>query len=471
MFLSRKTKFEKVRDTERVHAGTYSLRYFRERVPKHEMREAGMPADAAYQLVHDELNMDGNPSLNVASFVTTWMEPEARKLIDENLHKNFIDHDEYPQTAQVQNRVVNMLVRLFNSPSEKTSIGTSTIGSSEAIMLGLLAHKWSWKKRRQAQGKSIDKPNLVMGADVHVVWEKFAKYFDVEARMIPMETDTFVLTVDKVAANIDENTICVGAIAGTTYTGQADPIKDINELLVNVKKDKGWDIPIHIDGASGGFIVPFVHPDLEWDFRLEQVRSINVSGHKYGLVYPGLGWLVFRDESDLPKDLIFDVNYLGGDMPTFTLNFSKGSSMVLAQYYNFLRLGRAGYRGIMTNILDNARYLAERLASTGQFELLNASQVLPIVTVRLKDTTKFTVFDLSEKLRETGWIVPAYTLPPNAQSVSVLRIVAKENFSRDMADLLYKDVVKGCDSLGKGKVVSLKQSRRAKQPEHLHKAC
>ena len=470
MFLSKKTEFTKIKDTERVHAATYSLRYFRERVPKHEMREAGMPAAAAYQLVHDELNLDGNPSLNLASFVTTWMEPEARKLIEENLDKNFIDHDEYPQTSEIQNRIVNMLARLFNSPEEKKSVGTSTVGSSEAILLGLLAHKWSWKERRQAQGKPVDKPNLVMGADVHVVWEKFAKYFDVEARIIPMETDRFVLTSEKVAESIDENTICVGTVAGTTYTGQADPIKDINELLVKVKRDRGWDIPIHIDGASGGFVVPFVHPDLEWDFRLEQVKSINVSGHKYGLVYPGLGWLIFRDETDLPKELVFDVNYLGGDMPTYTLNFSKGSAMVIAQYYSLLRLGRSGYRAIMTNILDNARYLAELLADTGQFELLNASQVLPIVTVKLKDTTKFTVFDLSERLLERGWIVPAYTLPPDAQSIAVLRIVAKENFSRDLADLLYRDILTDCEALGQGKVVPLK-SRVDTKHERLHKAC
>ena len=476
MFLSKKTKYEKIRDSERVHTSTYSLRYFHERVPKHEMREEGMPADAAYQLVHDELNLDGNPSLNVASFVTTWMEPGARKIIDENLHKNFIDHDEYPQTSEVQNRVVNMLSRLYNSPSDKVSVGTSTVGSSEAVMLGLLAHKWTWKKRQEAKGKPTDKPNLVMGADVHVVWEKFAKYFDVEPRIVPMEVDRFVLTAEKVAKNIDENTICVGAVAGTTFTGQSDPIKEINELLVKVKKDKGWDIPIHIDGASGGFVVPFVHPDLEWDFRLEQVKSINVSGHKYGLVYPGIGWLVFRDEADLPEDLIFDVNYLGGDMPTFTLNFSKGSGMVLAQYYNFLRLGRSGYRAIMTNILDNARYLAERLQATGKFSLLNASKVLPIVTVKLEDTSKFTVFELSAKLRETGWIVPAYTLPANAQSISVLRIVAKENFSRDMADLLYEDIVNACEALGQGKghkVVKLIKDKRklGHGHEHSHIAC
>lgn len=445
--LSKKKNLNELDEDRKGHASTYSMRFFSGDVPKYEMPEIGMPANAAYQLVHDELNLDGNPALNLASFVTTWMEPEAEKLIIENLNKNFIDHDEYPQTEIIHERVVNMLARLFNAPEDAKSVGTATIGSSEAIMLGLLAHKWTWRNKRKAAGKPYDKPNIVFGADVHICWEKFARYFDVEMRVIPMEPDRFVITPEEVAKRIDENTICVGAILGTTFTGQADPIKEINDLLLKIKKEKGWDIPLHVDGASGGFIAPFVYPDLEWDFRLEQVRSINVSGHKYGLVYPGLGWLIFRHESDVPDDIVFTVNYLGGDMPTYTLNFSRESSMVIAQYYNFLRLGKEGYTKIMENSVTNAKNLSAKLESSGLFTMLNPSQMLPIVAVKLKDDSNYTVFDLSAKLREKGYIIPAYTLPPNAEKVAIMRIVIKENFSHDLCEMLYQDILEACEML------------------------
>lgn len=444
-------------DKEEGHSSTYSTRYFSKPIPKYKMPQKSMPADAAYQLVHDELNLDGNPAQNLASFVTTWMEPEAEKIIHENLNKNFIDHDEYPQTEVIHERVVNILARLFNAPEKTSFVGTATIGSSEAIMLGLLAHKWSWKNRRKEEGRSTNKPNIVFGADVHVCWEKFARYFDVEQRLIPMQPGRYTITRNEVAKRIDENTICVGAIFGTTFTGQTDPIEEINQLLVEVKKSKRWDIPIHVDGASGGFIAPFVYPDLKWDFRLEQVRSINVSGHKYGLVYPGLGWLVMRDKSDMPEDIIFKVNYLGGEMPTYTLNFSRGGAMVLAQYYNFLRLGKEGYTKIMTNLVENAKYLSKGLAKTGIFDLLNPSQLLPVIAVKLKEK-RYSVFDLSSKLRERGWIIPAYTLPPNAESEAILRMVVKENFSRDMAELLLKDIKEACQSLEKGGKGTTKKS-------------
>jgi len=448
--ISKKIRLEQLKDSEKGHFSTYSTRYFAEPVPKYELPKKGIPANAAYQLVHDELNLDGNPALNLASFVTTWMEPEARKLINENLHKNFIDHDEYPQTEVIHERLVNMLARLFNSPKECTSLGSATIGSSEAIMLALLGHKWSWKKRRQAEGKPYDKPNIVCGTDTHICWDKFARYFDVECRLIPMTTDCFTVTPEKVADLIDENTICVGVILGTTFTGEADPIKKINDLLIKVKKEKGWDIPIHVDGASGGFVVPFTNPNFKWDFRLERVKSINVSGHKYGLVYPGLGWVIFRDETDFPQELIFKVNYLGGEMPTYTLNFSRGSAMVIAQYYNFLRLGREGYTEIMINAMRNAQYLARRLADSGRFVMINESQLLPIVAMRLKAASRFTVFDLSDKIRERGWIISAYTLPPKAETLAIMRVVVREHFSRDMAGILFNDIMNACEFLEKG---------------------
>ncbi len=453
--LSGKKNLDKMKKTEKEQTTTYGSRYFTKSVPKYEMPDEGMPARAAYQIIHDELNLDGNPALNLASFVTTWMEPEADKLIMESIDKNYVDNDEYPQTEVIQDRVVNMLARLFKAPDNCESLGSGTIGSSEAIMLGLLAHKWSWKKRMEAQGKPTNKPNIVMGADVHTVWEKFALYFDVELKLIPLRDDIYTITAEDVVAEIDENTIAVGAVVGTTFTGQMDPIEDINNALLEIKKTKGWDIPIHVDGASGGFILPFLYPDLKWDFRLEQVRSINVSGHKYGLVYPGIGWLIFKDKTDLPEELIFKINYLGGLMPNYSLNFSKGSSTIIAQYYNFIRLGMKGYKDIMVNMQENARYLANKLTETGKFEVINTQVIFPLIAVKLKDC-EFTVFHLSQKLREKGWIVPAYTLPADADDISVLRMVVKESFSKDMVEMLIKDIEDAIVNLNQ----SLKERRK-----------
>ncbi len=469
--LSNKKNLENMSKSEREHTTTYGSRYFTKTVPKYEMPADGMPARAAYQIIHDELNLDGNPALNLASFVTTWMEPEADKLIMENIGKNYVDNDEYPQTQMIQNRVVNMLARLFKAPKDANSIGSGTIGSSESIMLGLLAHKWTWKKRREAEGKPTNNPNIVMGADVHTVWEKFARYFDVELKLIPLkknmcktteteitkvmssfscisglEEDIYTITAEDIKEQIDENTIAVGAVVGTTFTGQMDPIEEINQMLLEIKETKGWDIPIHVDAASGGFVLPFIEPNTLWDFRLEQVRSINVSGHKYGLVYPGVGWLIFKDKTDLPEELIFNINYLGGIMPNYSLNFSKGSGTIIAQYYNLIRLGMEGYRNIMENMQENAHYLASKLNGSKKFEVINKSITFPIVTVQLLNCD-FTVFHLSEKLRQKGWIVPAYTLPANAEDIAVLRMVVKESFSKDMVEMLYTDVMEAVKKL------------------------
>ena len=285
-----------------------------------------------------------------------------------------------------------------------------------------------------------------MGADVHTVWEKFAKYFDVELKLIPLQEDLYTITAEDVASEVDENTIAVGVVVGTTFTGQMDPVKEINDLLLEIKEEKGWDIPIHADGASGGFIVPFLYPDLMWDFRLEQVRSINVSGHKYGLVYPGVGWVVFKDRTDIPQDLIFNINYLGGNMSNYSLNFSKASNTIIAQYYNLIRLGFNGYKDIMDNMIENTRYMAGKLEETGKFEVINQGLIFPLVTVKLKDVN-FTVFQLSDKLREKGWIVPAYTLPANADDIAVLRMVVKENFGRDMVECFLDDITTACKGL------------------------
>jgi glutamate decarboxylase len=455
--ISKKVNLEKLDESERHHVGAYSAKYLpkviEKGVPKYEFPEKGMSPRAAYQLVHDELSLDGNPFLNLASFVTTWMEPEADKLVMENINKNFIDIFEYPQTGKVIHKyIVNMLGHLFNG-HETEFVGTATAGSSEAIMLGLLAHKMNWKN----SGRGTGKPKIVFGTDAHICWDKFARYFDVDAIKIPIDKERRTITAETVSKYIDENTICVGCVLGTTFTGEIDPVKDINDLLFKYKREKGWDIPIHIDAASGGFILPFTEPDFEWDFRLERVRSINISGHKYGLTYPGLGWLIFREENDLPKDLVFKVNYLGEEEETYTLNFSGGSSMVVAQYYNILRFGRAGYTWIMKNILEVSRNLAERLERLDRFEMLNKGKRLPIIAFRQKKKTEYSLSQLSHKLREKGWIVPAYCLPKNAENIEIMRIVIRENFTSDMVAILVDDIEKACQFLESGAKLGAKE--------------
>ncbi len=350
----------------------YGNRYLLEPVPDDKLPRIGMTAEEAARLIEKEMVLDGIPMRNLATFVTTWMEPEAERIIQENLHTNFIDHAEYPRTAEIEQRCIRMLADLFHAPGETT--GARTQGSSEAIMLGALSLKWKWRQRREAANQDTDRPNLVFGGDVHVVWEKFCRYFDVEPRIVPLAPDKYTIGPEDIQPHIDEHTIGVAAVLGTTFTGHSDDIRGINDLLVGLKHDQGFDIPLHVDAASGGFVWPFLYPDTEWDFRLEQVRSINVSGHKFGLVYPGIGWLVFRENSDLAEDLVFYENYLGKTDATFTLNFSTGSAMVLAQYYNFARLGHSGYRYVMETMKYNARTLAHEIAAIGEFEIIGAAE-------------------------------------------------------------------------------------------------
>jgi glutamate decarboxylase len=427
-------------DSDDVIAPTYAARSFSHDIPKYRLAKEGISADAAYQLVHDELNLDGNPTLNLASFVTSWMEPQADRLAVETLAKNMIDQDEYPQTEVVHRRVVSMIGRLFHAPAGSGSTGTATIGSSEAIMLAMLAHKRTWQRRREAEGKPTDKPNIVMGADVHTCWEKFANYFEVHARVVPMQEGRYTIGADEVEPLLDERTIGVAGLLGTTFTGQMDDLASIDALLARVESEHGWRIPLHIDAASGGFLTPFSEPELEWDFRLERVRSINVSNHKFGLVYPGMGTVVFREEQDLPEELVFHINYLGGDMPNYSLNFSRPSNSVILQYFAFLRLGLEGYREIVASVLANAQALAGKLAAIDGLELLNDASRFPIVVARAQDPEKLDLTLVSKLLRERGWIVPAYTLPADAEHITVLRLVVKENFSRDMADMLAHDL-------------------------------
>jgi glutamate decarboxylase len=427
----------------------FGNRFLTQEVASREFPEIGMPAVEAMRLVSEDLAIEGDPARNLATFVTTWMEPEAQRIIAENLHRNFIDHAEYPRTAEIEQRCIRMLANLFNAPGETT--GARTQGSSEAIMLGALSLKWNWRKRREAEGKSSANPNLVFGGDVHVVWEKFCRYFDVEPRIVPLQPGKYTIGPDDVSPHIDENTIGVAAVLGTTFTGHKDDIVGINDLLLQIKSERGLDVPLHVDGASGGFVWPFLYPDSKWDFRLEQVRSINVSGHKFGLVYPGIGWLIFREKSDLAQDLVFEENYLGKTDATFTLNFSTGSSMLLAQYYNFVRYGRAGYTYVMRNLAENAEVLAEKLQAMGRFELIGADEEqLPLVAFQLADDESYDEFDIAWQLSaERGWMLPAYTLPPDAQDLTIMRALVKETLSRELVDTLARDIEDACATLDK----------------------
>ena len=412
-----------------------------ERIPRHRIPDGEMAPDVAYQIIHDELMLDGNARMNLATFVTTWMEPQAERLMAECLDKNMIDKDEYPQTAELEMRCVNTLSRLWNAPDADQATGCSTTGSSEAAMLGGLALKRLWQKRRGEAGKPADRPNLVMGINVQVCWEKFANYWDVEMRLVPMEGDRFHLSAEEAVALCDENTIGVVAILGSTFDGSYEPIQEICEALDDFEERTGIDVPVHVDGASGAFVAPFVDEELEWDFRLPRVASINASGHKYGLVYPGVGWIVWRDADALPEDLIFWVNYLGDNMPTFALNFSRPGAQVVAQYYNFLRLGFEGYRAVQSYARDVATSLADQIAKLGPFELLTRGDELPVFAFTLaEEIDNFTVFDVSNALRERGWLVPAYTFPENRTDLAALRVVVKRGFGHDMANLLVGDL-------------------------------
>ncbi|WP_109317174.1 glutamate decarboxylase [Pseudovibrio ascidiaceicola] len=417
---------------------SYGGRVMREPIPKFSLPDRQMEAETAYRIIHDELMLDGNARLNMATFVTTWMEPQAEHLMAETFDKNLIDKDEYPNTAMIEERCIKIVANLFHAPDGFT--GSSAIGSSEAVMLAGMALKWKWRDRQKGKGKPTDKPNLILGTNVQVVWEKFCRYWDVEPRFVSMSADRYVIDPDETVAKIDENTIGIVAILGTTYTGEYEPIKEVHDALVISNEQTGFEVPLHIDAASGGFVAPFLQPELEWDFRLPLVKSINVSGHKYGLVYPGVGWVVWRDKTDLPEDLVFHVDYLGGDMPTFTLNFSRPGNQIVGQYYNFLRLGRDGYTRILENLRSIASYLSQNIAQMSEFELLSDGSTIPVFAFRLKDPSKYTVYAVSEYLRVHGWQVPAYAMPEGADDIHVLRIVLREGFSRDMAELLLKDL-------------------------------
>ena len=403
-------------------------------LPTHRLAEDPVAPEVAYQLVHDELLLDGSARLNLATFVTTWMEPQADRLMAECADKNMIDKDEYPQTAELERRCVAILADLWHAPDPERAVGCSTTGSSEAGMLAGLALLRRWRARTGGSGRS---PNLVMGANVQVCWEKFCRYWDVAPRMVPMSGDRFHLDAEHAAALCDEDTIGVVAVLGSTFDGSYEPVADICAALDRLAADGGPDVPVHVDGASGAMVAPFLDPDLVWDFRLPRVASINTSGHKYGLVYPGVGWVLWRETDALPQELVFDVNYLGGSMPTFALNFSRPGAEVVAQYYNFARLGRAGYTAVQQAARDVATFLAGEIARMPQFRLLTRGDQLPVFAFTTTDRVQgWDVFAVSRLLRERGWQVPAYTFPPDREDLAVLRVVCRNGFGHDLATQL-----------------------------------
>src|SRR6201995_3931764 len=410
-------------------------------LPRDELPAHGTGSRVAYDLMTNELLLDGSARLNLATFVTTWMPPDAAQLMGDTAEKNMIDKDEYPQTAEFERRCVNMIGHLWHAPGPGDVTGCSTTGSSEAAMLGGLALKWRWRERMKAAGKPTDRPNLVLGVNVQVCWDKFCRYWDVEPRLVPMEGDSFHLTAERAVAHCAENTIGVVAILGSTFDGSYEPVGEICAALDELAASGGPDIPVHVDAASGGFVAPFSQPDLVWDFALPRVHSINASGHKYGLVYPGVGWAIWRDAAALPRDLVFDVNYLGGSMPTFALNFSRPGSEVLAQYFMLLALGKDGYSQVQCASNRIAQHIAKEIAAIGPYRLITDGSELPVLAFTLApEVTNYTVFDVSARLREFGWLIPAYTFPENRQDRSVLRVVVRAGMTSDMGDLFLADL-------------------------------
>jgi glutamate decarboxylase len=434
---------------ESIHGLIYAGSAADQPLPKYSLPDKCSDPKSIFNLVRDELLLDGTSRQNLATFCTTFVDDEARQLMDLSVDKNIIDKDEYPQSAEIEKRCVHILADLWRAPKPHRTIGCSTTGSSEACMLGGLALKWQWRKHRKTAGKSIDKPNIVTGP-VQVCWEKFARYFDVEIRQVPLSGNSLGLQPAQLKQYCDENTIGVVATLGITFTCVYEPVRELAAALDALQKETGLDIPIHVDAASGGFIAPFIQPALEWDFRIDRVKSINTSGHKYGLAPLGVGWVVWRTLEDLPEDLIFWVDYLGGNMPTFALNFSRPAGEIIAQYYNFLRFGREGYHAIQQSCADTAQFLADEITKLGPLELIyDGRGALPAVCYALKDPkgSGFTLYDLSERVRMRGWQIASYPLPPQRQDTVVQRILIRRGVSRDMANLLLEDLKRGIGEL------------------------
>ena len=431
-----------------------------ESIPKYELAKKSIAPQVAYRLIKDDLLDEGNARQNLCTFCQTYMDDEAVKLMAETLEKNAIDKSEYPQTTDLENRCVNILADLWHAPKDESFMGTSTVGSSEACMLGGMAMKFRWRNRAKALGMDVTsrKPNLVISSGYQVCWEKFCVYWDIEMRLVPMDEEHMSINVDKVLDYVDDYTIGVVGILGITYTGKYDDIKALDKKLEEYNKTAKLTVPMHIDAASGGMFAPFIEPELEWDFRLKNVVSISTSGHKYGLVYPGIGWVLWRDKEYLPQELVFDVSYLGGKIPTMAINFSRSASQIIGQYYNFLRYGFEGYRQIHQRTKDVAMFLASELEKTGLFQIYNNGENLPIVCYKLRDDVKvdWTLYDRADRLLMKGWQVPAYPLPADLQDTIIQRIVCRADLSHNLAELYLRDLKAAIEDLNNARVLNQK---------------
>jgi len=420
--------------------------------PLDSLYESKMSASEAYEIVNSESYFDGDPQLNLATFVSTWMEPTAIELMKKNLDKNYIDKLIYPQTIEIEKRCVSILANLYNANIKDNPTGTSTIGSTEAALLAALNYKFMWKK--WAAAHELKDPEIIIGTNVQVCWDKFAKYFEVKPIKIPVGPD-HKININEVAKHLSDKTICVVGILGNTFTGEFDDIKGLNDAVDNYNRNHKWQIPIHIDAAIGGFIAPFYkkYKDIPWDFRLKWVKSINISAHKYGLVYPGLGWAIWRNKNDLDKELIFTIDYLGGSQDDFSLNFSRNASNVIAQYYNLTRLGAEGYEEIMNYLYEIQDYFLKkitnlRLYNTKIFNVVNSTPDIPIIVISLTKEGKALGLDLATiaiKMKEYGWSIPVYPLPIPLHNEIVMRMVLKVGFNFGMADKLYENIVKAIE--------------------------
>lgn len=430
--------------------------------------------EIAYRMVKDETYAQTQPRLNLATFVTTYMDEYATRLMNEAIAMNYIDQTEYPRVAVMTSRCINILANLWNTPEKgESKTGALGIGSSEACMLGGVAAWLRWRKRRQQQGKDCTKPNLVMSSGMQVVWEKFCQLWQIELRQVPLTREKRTLCPKEALKHCDENTICVVPIAGVTWTGLNDDIEELDRELEAFNKKTGYDIPIHVDAASGGFILPFVSPETRWDFRLKNVISISTSGHKFGLVYPGLGWVIWRDKSYLPEEMSFSVNYLGAEVTQVGLNFSRPAAQVLGQYYNFIRLGREGYTRVQQNSMEIARYCHKRIGEMKCFENYSDEVVNPLFVWSLSQeyikNAKWTLYDLQASLQQSGWMVPAYSLPKNIEDIVVMRIVVRQGMSRDMADMLLRDIENAVKELDKLKYPTTSRIAYDEQQKQLGK--
>jgi len=429
--------------TDAVEAGFPPDFLLTSELPRDHFPAAGAEPHAIHQAISEELLLDGNSKQNLATFCQTWEAPAVHALMDLSIDKNLIDKDEYPQTAEIERRCVSMMADLWHAPG--TATGCSTVGSSEAAMLGGMAAKWRWRARRKAEGKPADRPNMVCGS-VQICWHKFARYWDIELREVGMRPGSLCMAPEDVLERVDENTIFVVPTMGVTYHGLYEDVPAIAAALDEHERKTGLDIPIHVDAASGGFLAPFTDPDRDpWDFRLPRVKSINASGHKFGLAPLGVGWVLWREPADLPDDLVFHVSYLGGDMPTFQINFSRPAGQVIAQYYDFTRLGRAGYAAIHGQSHAVARHCAGAIGKIDSLEIVHdgdPTRGIPAVvwTIAKGANPGFTLYDLSDRLRMRGWQVPAYPFTGELAGTAFQRILVRRDFNLEMADLLLRDI-------------------------------